>query len=122
MSATVSLQQLTDQLEHLEAEAAQAIAAAATGLAAKLAALADVYVNDAFGAAHRAHASTEGVTKALSPSVAGQLMEKELQYLQVFYCETCTQPCPDSETPRSLVCLLRGPWRRRSAGRAPTCT
>ena len=52
------------------------------GFAAKLAALADVYVNDAFGAAHRAHASTEGVTKALSPSVAGHLMEKELQYLQ----------------------------------------
>jgi phosphoglycerate kinase len=52
------------------------------GFAAQLAALADVYVNDAFGAAHRAHASTEGVTKALSPSVAGYLMEKELQYLQ----------------------------------------
>ncbi|MCP9884725.1 phosphoglycerate kinase [Synechococcus sp. ATX 2A4] len=52
------------------------------GFAAKLAALADVYVNDAFGAAHRAHASTEGVTKYLSPSVAGHLMEKELQYLQ----------------------------------------
>ncbi|HCV57454.1 MAG TPA: phosphoglycerate kinase, partial [Synechococcales bacterium UBA12195] len=43
---------------------------------------AEVYVNDAFGAAHRAHASTEGVTKYLSPSVAGYLMEKELQYLQ----------------------------------------
>jgi phosphoglycerate kinase len=39
-------------------------------------------VNDAFGAAHRAHASTEGVTNYLSPSVAGFLMEKELQYLQ----------------------------------------
>jgi len=52
------------------------------GFAAQLAALADVFVNDAFGAAHRAHASTEGVTKALSPSVAGYLMEKELQYLQ----------------------------------------
>ncbi len=47
-----------------------------------LASLADVYVNDAFGTAHRAHASTEGVTKYLSPSVAGYLMEKELQYLQ----------------------------------------
>ena len=42
-----------------------------------------MYVNDAFGAAHRAHASTEGVTKFLKPSVAGFLMEKELQYLQV---------------------------------------
>jgi phosphoglycerate kinase len=50
--------------------------------AEKLAALAEVYVNDAFGAAHRAHASTEGVTKFLNPSVAGLLMEKELQYLQ----------------------------------------
>lgn len=50
--------------------------------AQKLASLADVYVNDAFGAAHRAHASTEGVTKFLSPNVAGYLMEKELQYLQ----------------------------------------
>ncbi len=50
--------------------------------AKNLASLAEVYVNDAFGAAHRAHASTEGVTKYLSPSVAGFLMEKELQYLQ----------------------------------------
>jgi phosphoglycerate kinase len=50
--------------------------------AEKLAGLAEIYVNDAFGAAHRAHASTEGVTKFLSPSVAGHLMEKELAYLQ----------------------------------------
>ncbi len=50
--------------------------------AKKLAANADVYVNDAFGTAHRAHASTEGVTKYLSPAVGGYLMEKELQYLQ----------------------------------------
>ncbi len=50
--------------------------------AKKLAANADLYVNDAFGTAHRAHASTEGVTKFLSPSVAGYLVEKELQYLQ----------------------------------------
>jgi phosphoglycerate kinase len=48
----------------------------------QLAALADVYVNDAFGTAHRAHASTEGVTHHLKPSVAGYLIEKELQYLQ----------------------------------------
>ena len=53
-----------------------------SSFAQKLASLADIYVNDAFGAAHRAHASTEGVTKFLSPSVAGHLMEKELQYLQ----------------------------------------
>ena len=50
--------------------------------AAQLASLADIYVNDAFGAAHRAHASTEGVTKFLNTCVAGYLMEKELQYLQ----------------------------------------
>ena len=43
---------------------------------------ADMYVNDAFGAAHRAHASTQGVTNFLSPSVAGFLLEKELKYLQ----------------------------------------
>lgn len=46
----------------------------------KLAALAEIYVNDAFGAAHRAHASTEGVAKFL-PAVAGFLMEKEINYL-----------------------------------------
>ena len=44
--------------------------------AKKLAALADLYVNDAFGTAHRAHASTEGVTKFLRPSVAGFLLQK----------------------------------------------
>lgn len=50
--------------------------------AKKLASVADLYVNDAFGTAHRAHASTEGVTKYLSPSVAGLLVEKELKFLQ----------------------------------------
>ena len=50
--------------------------------AKQLASNADLYVNDAFGTAHRAHASTEGVTKYLSPSVAGFLIEKELDYLQ----------------------------------------
>ena len=50
--------------------------------AQQLASLAQVYVNDAFGAAHRAHASTAGVTDHLSPCVSGLLMEKELQYLQ----------------------------------------
>jgi phosphoglycerate kinase len=50
--------------------------------AKKLASVADLYVNDAFGTAHRAHASTEGVTKYLSPAVAGLLVEKELQFLQ----------------------------------------
>jgi len=49
--------------------------------AEKLAANADMFVNDAFGTAHRAHGSTEGVTKFLSPSVAGFLLQKELDYL-----------------------------------------
>jgi phosphoglycerate kinase len=49
--------------------------------AQKLAALAELYVDDAFGSAHRAHASTEGITQYLSPCAAGLLMEKELEYL-----------------------------------------
>lgn len=49
-------------------------------MAEQLASLAEVYVNDAFGSAHRAHASTEGVARYL-PAVAGFLMEKEIQYL-----------------------------------------
>lgn len=49
--------------------------------AAALAKLADAYVNDAFGTAHRAHASTAGVAKYLSPCVCGFLIEKELAYL-----------------------------------------
>jgi phosphoglycerate kinase len=49
--------------------------------AKQLAELGDVYVNDAFGSAHRAHASTEGLTKFMSVSVAGYLMQKELDYL-----------------------------------------
>jgi len=50
--------------------------------AEKLAAPFDLFVNDAFGTAHRAHASTEGVTKYLDTSVAGFLLQKELDYLQ----------------------------------------
>jgi len=50
-------------------------------LAKQLAQLADVYVNDAFGSAHRAHSSTEGVAHYVSRAVAGFLMEKELTYL-----------------------------------------
>ena len=49
-------------------------------LAKKMAALGDVYVNDAFGSAHRAHSSTEGVARFL-PAVSGLLMEQELEYL-----------------------------------------
>jgi phosphoglycerate kinase len=47
----------------------------------ELASLCDVYVNDAFGAAHRAHASTAGITKYVSQAAAGLLMQKELEYL-----------------------------------------
>jgi phosphoglycerate kinase len=47
----------------------------------QLASLCDVYVNDAFGSAHRAHASTEGITHFVKQSAAGLLMEKELTYL-----------------------------------------
>src|SRR3984957_19165887 len=49
--------------------------------AKKLAALCDIYVNDAFGSAHRAHASTEGITHFVKQSAAGLLMEKELTYM-----------------------------------------
>ena len=49
--------------------------------ARSLAGLGEAYVNDAFGTAHRAHASTEGVPRVLHPAVAGFLMEKELRYL-----------------------------------------
>jgi phosphoglycerate kinase len=50
-------------------------------LAAAYAALADLYVNDAFGSAHRAHATTEGVAHLVKPAVSGFLMEQELRYL-----------------------------------------
>ncbi|MBI4542560.1 MAG: phosphoglycerate kinase [Gemmatimonadetes bacterium] len=49
--------------------------------AERFAALGDFFVNDAFGSAHRAHASTEGVAHLLKPAVAGLLMERELEYL-----------------------------------------
>merc|ERR1712111_144822 len=51
------------------------------GFVEKLAANADLFVNDAFGTAHRAHGSTEGVTKFVDTSVAGFLLQKELDYL-----------------------------------------
>ena len=51
------------------------------GFARRLASLADVYVNDAFAAAHRAHASTEGIARILHPAAAGLLMARELEAL-----------------------------------------
>jgi phosphoglycerate kinase len=51
------------------------------GFSKKLASLAEVYINDAFGSAHRAHASTEGITHFVKKAAAGLLMEKELEYL-----------------------------------------
>jgi phosphoglycerate kinase len=63
-----------------------------------LAAFTDVYVNDAFGTAHRAHASTYGITKHVKLSVAGFLMEKEIDYLQ----KTVTDPI------RPFVVILGG--------------
>jgi len=60
---------------HLEEEKNDA------SFAKQLAELCDVYVNDAFGSAHRAHASTAGITKYVSKAAAGLLMEKELDYL-----------------------------------------
>lgn len=50
-------------------------------LAQDLAKLGDIFVNDAFGTAHRAHSSTEGVTRFLQPAVAGYLLQKELDYM-----------------------------------------
>ncbi len=68
------------------------------GFAQSLAALGDVYVNDAFAAAHRAHASTEGITHHLRPAVAGLLMRQELQVLdRIFHLPA-----------RPLVAILGG--------------
>jgi phosphoglycerate kinase len=64
----------------------------------KLAALCDLYVNDAFGSAHRAHASTEGMIKYVSQAAAGLLMEQELKYLGM----ATTNP------PRPCVAILGG--------------
>jgi phosphoglycerate kinase len=66
-------------LENLRFHAAEE--ANDTAFAKQLAALADVYVNDAFGTAHRAHASTAGITQFVTKSAAGYLMKKELDYL-----------------------------------------
>ena len=68
------------------------------GFSRQLAGMCDVYVNDAFGSAHRAHASTEGITKFVPQSAAGLLMDKELEYLTL-----ATQ-----NPPRPCVAILGG--------------
>lgn len=68
------------------------------GFSKQLAALADLYVNDAFGSAHNAHASTVGITRFVSQSAAGFLIEKELKYLG----EALESPA------RPLVAILGG--------------
>ena len=68
------------------------------GLAAGLAELADVYVNDAFGAAHRAHASTEGVARLIPEHAAGRLLEREVKMLSGLF----------ADPPRPLVAVLGG--------------
>jgi phosphoglycerate kinase len=67
-------------------------------VASALAALADAYVNDAFGAAHRAHSSTEGVARLLTPSVAGLLLEREVTTLESLLADPA----------RPLVAVLGG--------------
>lgn len=88
---------LLENTRYTEAEEANEAA-----LAEKLASLADVYVNDAFGAAHRAHASTEGVAQAMKrqgkPAVAGYLLRKEIDYLG----KALTEPA------RPFVAILGG--------------
>lgn len=70
----------------------------APGFAKKLASLGEVYVNDAFGTAHRAHASTEGITKFLKVAVAGFLLDKEIEYFDKVL----------SDPPRPFVAILGG--------------
>ena len=71
--------------------------------AKQLASVADLYVNDAFGTAHRAHASTEGVTHHLSPAVAGFLIEKELKYLQAAIEKPQNPKTPKPQNPTNLL-------------------
>jgi len=68
------------------------------GFAKKLASLGEIYVNDAFGTAHRAHASTEGITKFLKMAVAGFLLDKEIEYFDKAL----------SDPPRPFVAILGG--------------
>ena len=77
--------------------------------ARQLAALADLYVDDAFGTAHRAHASTEGVN-AFLPSVAGRFMERELQFpgrafRRIYVSGRTRQSSAEQRSQASLKCF-----------------
>lgn len=84
----------------------------------QLAANADLYVNDAFGTAHRAHASTEGVTKYLKPSVSGFLLQKELDYLDGEAQQTadCRPPRPGVQDSVATLPRCQDAWHS-----SPTC-
>jgi phosphoglycerate kinase len=92
------------------------------GLASELADLADVFVNDAFGSAHRAHASTEGVARAMqakgSPAVAGFLMEAELKALGTAV-DTPPQPLGMDRPHRAVRQRDVGAGAARGDGRRP---
>ena len=97
------------------------------GFARGLAALADVYVNDAFAAAHRAHASIEAITRFLKPAVAGLLMRRELEALARIFerprgprCSRCwaAPRCPTS-WPSSSICW-NGGWAPHRAAAWPS--
>jgi len=90
--------------------------------AKKLAAPAQLYVNDAFGTAHRAHASTEGVTKYLKPAVAGFLLQKELDYLVRRPWAKSGRRALSSGALAIWRLTLRIPGWRRLQARAPVCS
>ena len=92
--------------------------------AKKLASPAQLYVNDAFGTAHRAHASTEGVTKYLKPAVAGFLLQKELDYLvrssnPRLHC--MSRACPHVRDPRRTAPSPTRCARSLPSWAAPRC-
>lgn len=66
----------------------------------ELASLADVYVDDAFGSAHRAHCSTVGVTDYIKETAVGYLMEKEINYLAMPWSSRCVLSWPSWAAPR----------------------